>query len=348
MCINNDILLEFTLSTLCDYNKTINLTDCQKKFRTYDRSFIRDQNPILSYKTYLKNLKTITDMMQFTYCHSNLAIYHIWKSKQQFDQQELLTEDFRWKEFTTQFSYTRLLLLTELWYKASKCKDNTSNPLENAYNIPSCLFPLYYSILAEINNLKKGWTLFINKVLDRTYKFFDTFNKSSPEGESAALSTDILPFTTKNIFSFYHELLKHYFPDELYQFAKAAQIHLQRLIENGSDGMKKSFFRDSLRTFSEFYFSCQANNSFFSDIEKDINIAEIGIKQKKKDLSTNNIKRINFYDERYIQFHTKKYEIMKFMENQNYIMQYKKTSLKDLTEKALEDWETLQSQNESL
>ena len=74
MPINSDSLLNFTFLTL-DYEKTINLCDCQKKFRTYDPNFIRDQNPILSYKTYQDNLQILKDMIHFTSPYGNPAIY---------------------------------------------------------------------------------------------------------------------------------------------------------------------------------------------------------------------------------------------------------------------------------
>lgn len=320
MPINSDSLLNFTFFTL-DYEKTINLCDCQKKFRTYDPNFIRDQNPILSYKTYQDNLQILKDMIHFTSPYGNPAIYYQKKNKKQFDKHGFLKNDLTWKLFTTQFFFTRLFLLTLLWFFPN---NQLEKPLEEAYYIPSCLFPLYYSILAEIKHVKNNWKNLRNDILSRAYEFIDTFNKTSPNGESAELKTDILPFTTKNIFAFYQELLKHCFPDELYQLAITAQKYLDNLIKQ--DDLfgfgKESDFQFLLKKFSQFYFSCQTNNSFFLDIEKDITTSEM------------NMKTLKFYENSYLNL----------KDNENKILWGRKEHVGDMAARALEEWETLQKQ----
>ena len=119
-------------------------------------------------------------------------------------------------------------------------------------------------------------------------------------------------------------MLKHCFPVEFYILSLSAQKYLDNLIKQ--DDLfgfgRESDFQFLLKKFSQFYFSCQTNNSFFLDIEKDITTSEM------------NMKTLKFYENSYLNL----------IDNENKILWIRTGHVRDVTARALEEWETLQKQ----
>lgn len=271
--IATDMLLEHALRYLCDYDKLINLHNWQNKLKTYNKMYTRDTNIIISDKTYKHYFDVVEKMMPFILAGHNNSTnrYYIEKNnlnskagqkkKQTFDILNLINKDLSWKQVSVQFFYERLLYLKRLCL----------NSFYSTNIIPTCLFPLFYSVIAAIKSSGNNWKLLKECILSNAYCFFHQFNGLIPNQQhDKEITKDILPFSTENIFSFYYVLLEHYFPNELFDLAETAQDTYEQLIQNCADNMEKMYFRSNMQKYSWLYFYFQANNAVFSAIREEI------------------------------------------------------------------------------